>query len=132
MKEMRFTKEQIEKQMRANHCTRDEAIDILAWDFAIDHGDTEKGAMTAEQKKMVRNLTKADKAPTEKRATAPRARKVDENKKHIFDLVRIMFEGAELNGDIENLTCKNETEIHFMRAGEEFTIKFTKHRAPKD
>jgi len=131
VKEMRFTQEQILKQMKANHCTKDEAIDILAWDYAIDHGDTEKGAMTAEQKKMVRNLTKAEKAPTEKR-TVKRERKIDENKKEVFGWVKTMLEGMELNGKVENLTCKNEAEISFMHGGEAFTIKFTKHRAPKD
>lgn len=130
MMEMKFTKEQIEKQMRANHCTREEALDILAWDYAIDHGDTEKGAMTAEQKKMVRNLTKADKVPGEKR-TVKRERKIDENKKEVFDWVRVMLEGMAENGKVEELTCKNEAEISFMHGGDAFTIKLTKHRAPK-
>lgn len=131
VKEMRFTKEQIEKQMRANHCTREEALDILKWDYEIEHGNTENGALTAEQKKMVRSLTRADKAPTEKR-TAKRERKIDPNKAEVFGWVKTMLEGMELNGKIENMTCKNEAEISFMLAGEAFTIKLTKHRAPKD
>ena len=130
MKEMRFTKEQIEKQMLANHCTREEALDILAWDYAIDHGDTEKGAMTAEQKKMVRNLTKADREPTEKR-TVKRERKVDDNKKEVFDWIRVMLEGMAENGQVENMACKNEAEISFMHGGDAFTVKLTKHRPPK-
>ena len=126
-----FTEQEIMHQMKCNHCTREEALDILAWDYDIDHGDKEKGAMTAEQKKMVRSLTKADRAPDKKNATAKRERKVDENKKVIFDWVRIMLEGMQANGEIENLACMNEGQIDFMRAGEEFTIKFTKHRAKK-
>lgn len=125
-----FSEKEILHQMQCNHCTREEALDILAWDFDIDHGDKEKGAMTAEQKAMVRKLTKADKSP-EKRVVK-RERKVDENKKFIHDCMRIMFEGMEANGEIENLACKNEAEISFMRAGEAFTIKLTKHRAKKD
>lgn len=125
-----FTETEIKKQMEANHCTREEALDILAWDYDIDHGDKEKGAPTAEQKKLIRSLTKADKAPAEKR-TVKRERKVDENKAEIFGWVKTMLEGMELNGKIENMTCKNETEISFMHAGEEFSIKFTKHRAKK-
>lgn len=121
-----FTEKEIAHQMQCNHCTREEALDILAWDYDIDHGDKEKGAMTAEQKKMVRSLTKADKSP-EKR-TVKRERKVDENKAEIFAWVRDML--AE-HADIENIACKNEGEISFMRAGEEFSIKFTKHRKPK-
>ena len=130
MKEMRFTKEQIEKQMRANHCTREEALDILAWDYAIDHGDTEKGAPTAEQKKLLRTLTKADREPTEKRAVK-RERKVDDNKKEVFDWIRVLLEGMAENGQVENMACKNEAEISFMHGGDAFTVKLTKHRAPK-
>lgn len=130
MKEMRFTKEQIEKQMRANHCTREEALDILAWDYAIDHGDTEKGAPTAEQKKLLRTLTKADREPTEKR-TVKRERKVDDNKKEVFDWIRVMLEGMAENGQVENMACKNEAEISFMHGGDAFTVKLTKHRTPK-
>lgn len=126
-----FSEKEILHQMKCNHCTREEALDILAWDFDIDHGDKEKGAMTAEQKAMVRKLTKADKAPTEKRVVK-RERKVDENKKFIHDCMRIMFEGMEANGKIEGLACKNEAEISFMLAGEAFTVKLTKHRAKKD
>ena len=125
----KFTEAEIKKQMTANHCTREEALDILAWDYDIEHGDKEKGALTDEQKKMVRKLTKADRAPEKKNAPASKPRKIDANKKRVFDWVRIMLEGMP---EIENMACKNETEISFMLAGEEFSIKFTKHRAKKD
>ena len=127
-----FTEAEIAKQMRANHCTREEALDILAWDYDIDHGDKEKGAMTAEQKKLVRTLTKADRAPEKKNAPAKRERKIDEDKKFVHDCMRTMFEGMESNGRIESLTCKNEAEIHFTLNGAEYTVKLTKHRAKKD
>lgn len=131
MKEMRFTKEQIEKQMRANHCTREEALDILAWDYDIEHGDKEKGAMTKEQKALVRSLTKADKDPAKKR-TVKRERKIDEDKKFIHDCMRTMFEGMELNGKIASVSCKHESEIAFVYNGAEYTVKLVKHRAPKE
>ena len=127
-----FTEAEISKQMRANHCTREEALDILAWDYDIDHGDKEKGAMTADQKKLVRTLTKADKDPNKKKEPAKRERKIDEDKKLIHDCMRIMFEGMELNGKIESLACKNESEISFTLNGAEYTVKLTKHRAKKD
>ena len=120
-----FTEQEIKKQMDANHCTREEALDILAWDYDIDHGDKEKGAPTAEQKKLIRSLTKSDKAPTEKRAVK-RERKVDANKAEIFEKIRAM-----LAGEVEITAVKNEAEISFMHAGEAYTVKLTKHRAPK-
>ena len=125
MKLKQFTEKEIQHQMQCNHCTREEAIDILAWDYDIDHGDKEKGAPTAEQKKLIRSLTKADKAPTEKR-TVKRERKVDESKAEIFEKIRAM-----LAGEVEITAVKNEAEISFMHAGEAYTVKLTKHRAPK-
>lgn len=120
-----FTEKEIQHQMQCNHCTREEALDILAWDYDIDHGDKEKGAPTAEQKKLIRSLTKADKTPTEKR-TVKRERKVDANKAEIFEKIRAM-----LAGEVEITAVKNEAEISFMHAGEAYTVKLTKHRAPK-
>ena len=120
-----FTEKEIQHQMQCNHCTREEALDILAWDYDIDHGDKDKGAPTAEQKKLIRSLTKADKAPTEKR-TVKRERKVDANKAEIFEKIRAM-----LAGEVEITAVKNEAEISFMHAGEAYTVKLTKHRAPK-
>ena len=125
MKLKQFTEKEIQHQMQCNHCTREEALDILAWDYDIDHGDKEKGAPTAEQKKLIRSLTKADKAPTEKR-TVKRERKVDANKAEIFEKIRAM-----LASEVEITAVKNEAEISFMHAGETYTVKLTKHRAPK-
>lgn len=125
MKLKQFSEKEIQHQMQCNHCTREEALDILAWDYDIDHGDKEKGAPTAEQKKLIRSLTKADKAPTEKRAVK-RERKVDANKAEIFEKIRAM-----LAGEVEITAVKNEAEISFIHAGEAYTVKLTKHRAPK-
>ena len=125
MKLKQFSEKEIQHQMQCNHCTREEALDILAWDYDIDHGDKDKGAPTAEQKKLIRSLTKADKAPTEKR-TVKRERKIDANKAEIFEKIRAM-----LAGEVEITAVKNEAEISFMHAGEAYTVKLTKHRAPK-
>ena len=128
------TKEQyealIQKHMRTLKCTRDEAIDLIRCDDAIDRGDKELFALTPEQKKIVRKVTKADRNPETKR-TVKRERKVDENKKPIFDILRIPLEGFQLNGEIENLTCKNETEISFTYNGADYSVKLIKHRAKK-
>lgn len=126
MKLKQFTEQEIMHQMKCNHCTREEALDILAWDYDIEHGDKEKGAMTAEQKKLIRSLTHSAKAPTEKK-TVKRERKVDANKAEIFEKIRAM-----LAGEVEITAVKNEAEISFMHAGEAYTVKLTKHRAPKN
>ena len=120
----------IQKHMATLKCSREEAIDLIECDDEIDSGNKELFALTDEQKKIVRSVTKADKDPTKKR-TVKRERKVDEDKKHIFDILKIVFEGYNLNGEIENLSCKNETEISFSYKGSEYSVKLTKHRAPK-
>lgn len=121
-----ITEAEIQKQMKANHCSREEAISIIEWDNAIDAGDKELGAPTPEQKKLVRNLLKADKDPTEKRSVK-RERKVDDDKLTIFTLIQ----QALIDPDISGLTCKNEAEISFSYKGSEYTVKLTKHRAKK-
>ena len=90
----------IQKHMSTLKCSREEAIDLIECDDEIDSGNKELFALTDEQKKIVRSVTKADKDPTKKR-TVKRERKIDEDKKHIFDILKIVFEGYNLNGEIE-------------------------------
>lgn len=125
---MTFSEKEIEKQMKANHCTRQEAIDILTWDYEIDHGNTENGAMTAEQKALVRKLTKADKDPTVKK-TVKRERKIDENKETIFKILKAALENSDET--LTDLSFKNESEISFTYMDEKFSVKLTKHRMKK-
>ena len=121
---MTFSEKEIEKQMKANHCTRQEALEILQWDYEIDHGNTENGALTKEQKAMVRTLTKADKNPLKKR-TVKRERKVNENKKALIEKI------AHALAETENLSVKTETEISFTYNGKSYSVKLTEHREKK-
>ena len=121
---MTFSEKEIEKQMKANHCTRQEALEILQWDYEIDHGNTENGALTKEQKALVRKITKADKDPAVKR-TVKRERKVNENKKALIEKI------ASALTETENLSVKTETEISFTYNGKQYTVKLTEHREKK-
>ena len=119
-----FSEKEIEKQMKANHCTRQEALEILQWDYEIDHGNTENGALTKEQKALVRKITKADKDPAVKR-TVKRERKVNENKKALIEKI------ASALTETENLSVKTETEISFTYNGKSYSVKLTEHREKK-
>ena len=119
-----FSEKDIEKQMKANHCTREEALEILQWDYEIDHGNTENGALTKEQKALVRKITKADKDPTVKRSVK-RERKINENKKALIEKI------ASALTETENLSVKTETEISFTYNGKQYTVKLTEHREKK-
>ena len=121
---MTFTEKEIEKQMKANHCTRQEALEILQWDYEIDHENTENGALTKEQKALVRKITKADKDPAKKRSVK-KERKVNENKKALIEKI------AQALTETENLSVKTETEISFSYNGKSYTVKLTEHREKK-
>jgi len=121
---MKFSEKDIERQMKANHCTRDEALEILQWDYEIDHGNTENGALTKEQKALVRKITKAERNPAEKR-TVKRERKINENKKALIEKITSALT------ETENLSVKTETEISFTYNGKSYSVKLTEHREKK-
>ena len=104
--------------------SREEAIQLLQ-----DDEDDVSVDLTPEQKKVVKKMTQGDR----KKETAPRKRerKVDANKAEVFGWVKTMLEGMELNGKVENMTCKNEAEISFTYNGADYSVKLTKHRAKK-
>lgn len=115
----------IQKHMKTLKCTREEAIDIIACDDEIDGGNKELFALTDEQKKLVRRITKADKKPDTTKKPTKRERKVNENKKILIEKI------AEALADTENLSVKTETEISFSYNGKAYSVKLTEHREKK-
>ena len=53
-------------------------------------------------------------------------RKVNETKKHLFEIII-----ASLENEVENGSLKNEVEYSFDFDGDRYTLKLTKHRPPK-
>ena len=53
-------------------------------------------------------------------------RKVDETKKHLFEIII-----ASLENEVENGSLKNEVEYSFDYRNERYTLKLTKHRKAK-
>lgn len=115
----------IQKHMKSLKCTREEAIDIIACDDEIDGGNKELFALTDEQKKLVRRITKADKKPEKVKKPSTRERKVNENKKVLIEKI------AEALTETENLSVKTETEISFTYNGKSYSVKLTEHREKK-
>ena len=62
-----------------------------------------------------------------KKAT-PKERKIDKEKGHILGCIKTLIEGMKA----ENITVKTETELNFTYNGNEYTLKLTKHRPPKN
>ena len=53
-------------------------------------------------------------------------RKVDETKKHLFEIII-----ASLENEVDNGSLKNEVEYSFDYRNERYTLKLTKHRKAK-
>ena len=111
----------IEKQMKLLDISYEEAKELVQYDDDVDRGKI-KDNLTPEQKKVIRQVTRADSNPTKAKRTVKRERKVDEDKKHLIDLL-----AASLDG-VENLSVKNEAEIAFTYNESDYVVKLTKHR----
>lgn len=53
-------------------------------------------------------------------------RKIDETKKHLFEIII-----ASLENEVKNGSLKNEVEYSFDFGEDRYTLKLTKHRPPK-
>lgn len=70
-----------------------------------------------------RRYEKSD-APKKK---VEKVRKIDETKKKFINGFRVYLEGCGCKVD----PLKNETDLHFSFENENYSVKLTKHRAPK-
>lgn len=120
-----MTEKDILNVMTNLKCSREEAIEVLQDDEAIDKG-AKLFELTPEQKK----ASKAARMAGGSKRTTPtkRERKVDEAKGAILAECKTTLEtlGAEIT------EVKTETEIAFCLNGEQYTLKLTKHRPKKE
>ena len=115
----------IQSMMASLHCTREEAIQVIADDDAIDSGE-KLFELTAEQKKAAKAMTAT--GTKKKTGTVKRERKPDEEKAEIIAFLAhelSMVEGY----DVE--IVKNEREISLIVGQNDYSITLTKHRPPK-
>lgn len=83
----------------------------------------EEGEKMTEQAKKLKRYEKANK--TRKKST--RERKVDTVKKYLLDLI---VEG--LKGSVERIEYQNEVSISFKYGEDNYSLKLTRHRQPKE
>lgn len=121
-----MNEKQIEKIMKSLGCTREEAIELIMEDEAVDRMTSKEvnSDLTADQKKAMKKATNTG---TKKRTAVKRERKVDETKKRFLTDYKVLLEG--LGAEVEPL--KTEAEMHFTFEGESYTVKLIKHRPPK-
>lgn len=123
----------IAELMTALGCTREEAIQVITDDDAIDDGE-KLFELTAEQKKTAKAMTTTG---TKKRTTTTkRERKPDEIKRQIVEKIAdslgaYVFTGAQY-WNAENINITNiEREISFTIGNDSYSLTLTKHRPPK-
>ena len=73
-----------------------------------------------------KEVKRYEKSDTPKKK-AEKVRKVDETKKKFINGFRVYLEGCGCKVD----PLKNETDLHFSFENENYSVKLTKHRAPK-
>lgn len=122
-----MTEKQIEKMMKSLGLTRDEAIEMLMEDEAVDKMSMKEvtSDLSEEQKKAVKAVTKT--TSDKPKAKTKRERKVDEVKKGLLLLIADVFK-SELGIDS---TLENEVALHFNYEGADYDLKLIKHRPPK-
>lgn len=121
-----MTEKDIQKMMKSLDLTRDEAIEMLLEDEAVDKMSMKEvnDDLTDEQKKVIK---KASATQSKERKSVKRERKVDEIKLAILTII----EKALAENVDDTISRKTETELHFKYSGEEYTLKLIKHRPPK-
>ena len=120
-----MTEKQITSMMNALKCSRDEAIQLILDDEAIDKGE-KLFELSDEQKKVAKAMTNTG----TKKQTAPtkRERKPDEEKQEIISQIAEFLKTFE-NFSVEIL--KNEREIKLLVGENDYSITLIKHRPPK-
>lgn len=111
---------EIEKNMKALEISRDEAIEM--WLDDNDYIENEEAEKLTEKAKVIKRYETSDKP----RKKVTKERKVDEEKKHLINILV-----TALGDEVRNISVKNEAEISFLCNENSYTIKLVKHRPPK-
>lgn len=111
--------------MKSLGCTREEAVQVITEDEAIDKGE-KLYELTAEQKKVAKSMTAT--GTRKSSGTVKRERKPDEEKQEIIAKIADFL--SKIDGfDVEII--KNEREISLFVGENDYSITLTKHRPPK-
>lgn len=113
----------IQNYMKSLDISREEAEQLYLDDIE-DYIGEEGEAMEAAAKKVQHR----EKAAAPRKNNKPKERKIDLEKKSLFDMVKNFLAGQT---SISDVLTKTETEISFNYNDSHYTWKLTKHRPPK-
>ena len=104
--------------------SRDEALQVLADDDDIDHGEKKDFDLTKEQEKVAKQYTRTG---TRKSVNGKKPTRKENPLKR--EIIATLFDALQ---DYEQPQIANpEREISFFANGESFSITLTQHRKPK-
>ena len=119
---MTFKESEIQKMMKKLDLTREEAIQLLQ-----DDADDVSVDLTAEQKKVVKQMSQGDR----KKETIPRKRERKANDSKIA-LMALLAETLKTSADVSDFVLTNaEREATFRYNGELYRITLAKPREKK-
>lgn len=133
-----MNEKQIENMMNALEISREEAIALIREDEEVDRMDMKAvdNDLTAEQKRVKKNATKATGDKTKRAYTfTKRERKPDDVKREIIAMIAQNLEqccfGYELLAVTDMVIAKPEKEITFKVGDFDYSVSLTRHRKPK-
>jgi hypothetical protein len=116
----------VEMLMKKLGCTEDEALDLIAYDKAVDKGQKTQYDLTDEQKKVEKAMKNSDvHAKTEQKVT-----KTKENPKKEGIIAGLAEFLAEFGADTVEITNKTR-EITFKIGEDAYKLALTATRKPK-
>ena len=113
----------IQNYMKSLQISREEAEQLYLDDLNDFIG--EEGEQMQAAAKQFRHQEKSDKP---RQSTKPKERKIDADKKELFDMVHEFLQKDKV---LKDITTKTETEITFSYKNSIYTWKLTKHRKNK-
>lgn len=127
---MAIDEERIEFLMRTLKISREEAIDLEAYDEDVDKGRKTEYDLTPEQVKIVQDMTR--KTTHKKHNVTHRERKPNEVKEAIVaELAEFLSEKASGQQYSEVVVTNISRMIHFCVGEKEFDLQLIEKRAPK-
>ena len=120
----------IAELMEILNCSREEALDVIQEDEAIDHGERVYFDLSPEQEKQAKKFANVD---THKRAknAAPRERKPNEQKELIVSILATFLNG-NCGFPCENVEITNKNRMIAFNSGEKrFELTLVEKRPPK-
>lgn len=134
-----MTEKQIANMMKTLKISREEAIEVIREDEAIDKMSMSEvdNDLTPEQKKAKKKATNTTGDKTKRAYTfTKRERKPDEVKREIIETIAQNLDRACCGEDLTHPTniqiVKPEKEITFVLFGDEYSVTLTKHRKTKE